>query len=80
MTMQELFKQRGDLLKKLFAENRKLRNELKQTKEDVKFLKKVVAAALRETPHQRTVVFNIEDEPNFELQENLAGNIIVILK
>ena len=82
---EKIIHDQSEAIRKLLDENAALKEQLRQERadhdKDIAFLKRVIIAALQETPSKRVTLFN--DSPtdaDFLLEENLSNDMIVILK
>ena len=82
---EKIIHDQSEVIRKLLDENATLKEQLRQERvdhdRDIAFLKRVIIAALQETPSKRVTLFN--DSPmdaEFSLESNLSNEMIVILK
>lgn len=85
MIEEKVIHEQSEAIRKLLNENAALKKQLQQERaehdKDIAFLKRVIIAALQETPSKRVTLFN--DSPidaDFSLEENISNDMIVILK
>lgn len=85
MKEEKVIHEQSEAIRKLLNENASLKKQLQQERaehdKDIAFLKRVIIAALQETPSKRVTLFN--DSPmdaEFSLESNMSNDMIVILK